>query len=388
LSFLALFEVDLHDWEGTPSIGPGRVLVHAGGRVLAEVILRAPSTPETFDHFAAVPSGVTADPGDPVAAAGVAIVMSGRAPVDRVEASLRSLSALRPPAGEVLVVESPPTREGVRRLCEAHGATLVEAGMPGIDHARNAGWRASSRAVVAFVEQGSIVLPWCASAFAAGFAVAPEVAAVTGLVLTARAQTAAEHAFERGGGMRRGFEPRLFGTDDPERLVQIRAVGVSSNMAFRRSVLLELDGFDEAFGAATGAAALDAFARVHRAGGVIAYEPSAVLRRHHEPDMRSALVAAAGSGRSYRAYLAKAHADGWIDSRRSRRAVRRWWGRRHVVDLARLVRIQEWHLSALRLAEAWGALQGPAAFRSADGGDRPAIHQVAPHRVGAGPAAR
>jgi hypothetical protein len=111
--------------------------------------------------------------------------------------------------------------------------------------------------------------------------VAPEVAAVTGLVVADALETDPQILFdgERTGGTsfdlqthaRRGFANTYY----PQ------LCGAQCNMAFRRESLNRLGGFDPAldFGSEASGSAVDVFQRLLESDAVIVYEPHVLVRQ-------------------------------------------------------------------------------------------------------------
>ena len=148
-----------------------------------------------------------------------------------------------------------------------------------------------------------------------------------------------------------------------------QAFGVGANMAFRRSVLERVGGFDEALGAGTvtlGAEDLDLFHRVLREGLTICYEPSARARHRHRRTIGELRGQVFANGCSYSVYLLKI----W-----ERRTVRRrdvaafavWWmaGRLGTAVFRSIAR------PGIRCRLAWdevrGALRARAVYRLTQG---------------------
>ena len=114
---------------------------------------------------------------------------------------------------------------------------------------------------------------------------------MTGLVIPAELETPAQELFERLGGFGRGFRRQWFHADvstgrvvGAGALVSAGEFGTGANMAFRRTTLLRCGGFDPAFDVGTptgGGGDLDMFHRVIAAGGVLRYEPAAIVFHTH-----------------------------------------------------------------------------------------------------------
>ncbi len=204
-------------------------------------------------------------------------------------------------------------------------------------------------------------------ALTGGFS-AENIHCVTGLVVPAELQTAAQLLFEDVyGGMGKGFTPTVFAPGGARRLRPER-LGVGCNMAFRRAELLALGGFDPALDVGTptgGGGDLDAFQRVLEVGGSVAYQPDAIVRHHHRQTMEGLRQQLHDNGSAYVAVLTTAYeradragkvavfqrAVGWAASWLLARPVRRVVGGREQLPLRLIV------------AEVEGALRGTRLYR-------------------------
>lgn len=120
-----------------------------------------------------------------------------------------------------------------------------------------------------------------------------EVVAASGVVVPAELNTQAQVWFEQFGGHSKGrgftadwFSPFTPGGQHP--LYPLPPFGVGANMAVRTEALHVLGGFDEALGAGTpaqGSEDTKMFTDLLRAGGTVAYWPSAVTRHFHRRDL-------------------------------------------------------------------------------------------------------
>lgn len=148
------------------------------------------------------------------------------------------------------------------RVVEPEPATNAVQVLPlGAGYARNRGLALASAELVVFIDDGIRVGPGWVAAILAAFAQAPAAAAVVGPV-------SARPSFRRAISRNR---LRLTFLPPPGWAVK----GIS-NVAFRRSMLLELRGFDQTLGDAPVSAAEDAeiFLRIARRRGHIAWTPS------------------------------------------------------------------------------------------------------------------
>jgi GT2 family glycosyltransferase len=240
---------------------------------------------------AASGAGTAAPPGTP-AADDVTVVICTR---DRPEWLARCLMALArstaPPA-EVLVVDNAPSSEATRVLVDRmQGVRYVREPRPGLDIARNTGLRAATTEFVAYTDDDAEPHPdWTwriRRAFDDDDRDDASTMGVTGLVLPAELDTDAQVLFEDHAGFGRGYVRRDFGPDflirHRRRGAPVWEIGAGANMAFRRSAVAAVGGFDERLdvGAAGCSGDSEIWHRLLATGGRCRYEPSAVVRHHH-----------------------------------------------------------------------------------------------------------
>lgn len=215
----------------------------------------------------------------------------------RLAACLDAVAALEYPDFEVIVVDNAPADDSVASL--VHGRSwpvpvrrVVEP-RPGLAWARNAGLRAAKGQIVAYLDDDERPDRHWLAELARGFTLADGVAGVSGSVLPATLDTAAQCLFERFGGHSkgRGFAPRVFDTATHARqhpLYPLPPFGVGASMAFDRSVLDGIGGFDVALGAGTPAAAGEdtaAICDLMLSGATFVYWPGAIMWHSHRRTM-------------------------------------------------------------------------------------------------------
>ena len=229
------------------------------------------------------------------------VVPTAMARPDELRRCVRSLTELDHPAYEVIVVDNRPA--GAPAV-ELPGVRVVRELRPGISAARNRGLRAATGEIIAFTDDDVEVDRGWLRALGERFARSPELSAVTGLVVPAELETAAQIFFEQSGsGLDRGYRPLTFeragrfkvkrtdledGTARVHSLYQMGELGLGSNMAFRASVLRAPGGFDEALGTGTptrGGEDLAILVELLCVGHRLAYEPSAIVHHTHRATM-------------------------------------------------------------------------------------------------------
>lgn len=222
------------------------------------------------------------------------------------------------PDFRVTVVDNRPATSGVPALLAERFGNMcnidyVKENKPGLGPARNAGLNASSADIVAFTDDHVVLDPSWLGWLVAGFGVSDRVACVTGLIVPLELEAPAQLLLDAFSGFSKGYERRIWDLDD-HRLdhplypytVGIFGSGVSS--AFRRSVLVAMDGFDQHLGIGTpavGGEDLDVFVRIVLGGQQIVYEPASLLRHAYRRDMDAFERQVRGYGTGLTAMLTK-----------------------------------------------------------------------------------
>jgi GT2 family glycosyltransferase len=227
--------------------------------------------------------------------AAVIICTAGRA--RQLERCLHALLLQDRPL-EVLVVDNrpsdPQTRQAVDKVAAGDSRVrYVAEPHVGLSVARNRGVAETDAELVAFTDDDVVVDPgwlgWLLDAFAE-----PEVAVSCGLVLPFALETAAQKRFERYDGFAKGLRRRTFDAATGQARGRLLypyingMVGTGNSMAFRRSELIAIGGFDPALGAGSPAKAGEetcAFAAAILGGGRIVYQPRAVCWHEHRRDV-------------------------------------------------------------------------------------------------------
>lgn len=252
--------------------------------------------------------------------------------LSELERCLAHLEKLDYPLVDLVLVDNRravPDDDPAPALLRAHPQVrLVRAPRPGISAARNAGVAAARGELVAFTDDDVQVDPRWLRALAARLVAQPRLDAVTGLVLPAELETAAQLSFERyygGFASTRTFDRLtlsrvhahlpgratvLVSAQDGTRrrvpLYGVGAFGAGANMAFRRSALERIGGFDPALGIgtpSTGGEDLAALMSLLWDGGQVGYEPAAFVHHRHRPDEEGLQAQMRGYGLGYTAAL-------------------------------------------------------------------------------------
>jgi len=237
-----------------------------------------------------VAEGATTDQ-DPVVA-----VICSRDRLELLEGALTSLSRAVRPCDQVVVVDSASVRHGAAEMARDAGFGFVRVEEPGVSRAKNAGIAASSAPIVAFTDDDCRVEPSWFARIAAEF-VDPTVGFLTGKVVADR-QTKLPLSVTDDDRHQR-FES----VSDPFDLAH------GANMAWRRTALSDIGGFDECLGpgARLGVAEeKDAFWRASRAGWVGVHQPDILVTHLQWRTTPQSLRAVFGYGAGMGAVAAKA----------------------------------------------------------------------------------
>ncbi len=217
----------------------------------------------------------------------VSVILCTRDRLSDLAKCLASLHAQVKRPGEIIVVDNSATGSARKMCAEFRGLVYVHEPRPGLSIARNAGVRAAGRAILAFTDDDVEVHARWTSEIAYAFA-EPEIEAVTGLVLPARLDTAAQCFFQfELGGFGSKFVPTLFEqqffAETRPNGAHVWRIGAGANMAFRRSTFDRAGLFDERLGAGASGCSEDSefWYRLLALGGNCLYEPRAVVFHHH-----------------------------------------------------------------------------------------------------------
>jgi GT2 family glycosyltransferase len=190
---------------------------------------------------------------------------------------------------EVIVIDNSPTGSALP-IAEEFNARWIPELRPGSAWARNRGFREAKHDIIAYIDddcQADVVwVQELLSLFAD-----PTVGVVTGSVLAAHPNLAIPHLIDAEYPFHRGWSATRYNgsTGTKWSPFDVWRVGVGGTMAWRKSLLTELGGFDPALGAGTPAGScedIDALRRALCAGAVICYQPTALVWHKHPENMQ------------------------------------------------------------------------------------------------------
>lgn len=285
------------------------------------------------------------------------------------------LSARVSPAAVVLADLDPAARAVTRRIGRVFAdatasVRVVPAHRPVAAHARNVGVAAAETSVVAFLDDHVVPDPGWLDGILRGFGRDDRVEAVSGPVMPASLDTAAQVWMHHLAGLGHDISPRLFDlagdtAHHPLYPYLSAAYGAGANFAIRRATLAALGGFDERLGPGTAIRRGeddDVLIRLVLAGHVLAYEPQALVLDHHratDDDLRRAVF---GHGRGLGAALWKQAAAKNTKREMARLALR---GMRHLLDSSSpgTGRFHgDAYPASLRVAELAGIVTAPVSY--------------------------
>jgi len=305
----------------------------------------------------------------------VTVAVCTRNRPDDLARCLEAIAELDYPSFEVVVVDNAPSDNRTERLVRARFPQMryVREPRPGLDWARNRAITEARGEIVAYTDDDVMVDRGWVSALARVFAEDASVMAVTGLVVPFELENATQILFEKNGGFGRGFVRKRYQADPADGPVGKKFAwsgmfGTGANMAYRRSLFAQIDGFDPALDVGTctnGGGDIEMFFRVIKEGFPLVYEPAAMVRHRHRRDYASFARQMANNGVGFSAYLVRT-ALAYPDERLT---IARFW----LVWLARWLCGRLW--ASLRgredfprhliVAEIWGFLVGAGRYQRA-----------------------
>lgn len=221
----------------------------------------------------------------------LSVVICTRDRAEDLERCIRSLLASRDKEFELIVVDNASEGDSTRAVVAAFpGAKYCREERAGLDIARNTGARLATRDLVAYTDDDVEVDAEWTGRLKRAFD-DPLVMAVTGLVIPAQLETAAQYLFERYWGFNKGYAARTFDhgwfREHSGYGAPAWEIGAGANMAFRRELFQLAGWFDERLdvGAAGCSGDSEMWYRVLAEGWNCCYRPELVVYHHHRSSM-------------------------------------------------------------------------------------------------------
>ena len=231
--------------------------------------------------------------------------------VDRLtdlEACLKSLLPFRAAVADVIVVNNGPHLAPVEEVSRRHGAVVVNEPQRGVSRARNAGIRAATGSIMAFLDDDSVADPNWLPLLIEPLR-DPRVFAVSGSI---GAQTLADPVSQAFDNLHRAQFPEsqitFEGNADQNSFPMRWALVGNANMAIRREAFDRFGFFDTRFGRGTRIGSgeePDLLLRILLGGGRVVVEPAARILHRHSTEWRAMRRWAFTSGCSHTAMLTK-----------------------------------------------------------------------------------
>jgi glycosyltransferase involved in cell wall biosynthesis len=265
---------------------------------------------------------------------------------------------------ELLVIDNAASDDATARLVRKFPAARYALEQrPGLDFARNRAWKDATGELIAYLDDDVVVDSGWLAGLQEAWDENPDAAAFTGLVMPMRLDTTAQVLFEKRNGFRRGFDKNRFGRELPGNSLYPCGAGIfgaGCNMAFRREVLCDIGGFDEALDTGVplpGGGDLDIFYRIIRAGHVLVYEPSYMVFHEHRASESGLRRQYYTWGLGFMAFVEKSYRNDPPQRARLRRLVI-WWIRDQLRQLFEALRGKHVLPFSMILAEFCGGMVG------------------------------
>ena len=295
----------------------------------------------------------------------LSVAICTRDRVATLERCLDSLLPLQQKYGfELLVIDNAPSDDTTARLVKKFSrARYVLEQRPGLDFARNRAWMEATGDLIAYLDDDVVVDSGWVAGLREAWGENSDAAAFTGLVMPLRLDTRAQVLFEKRNGFRRGFDKNRFGREVPGNPLYPCGAGIfgaGCNMAFRRDLLRDIGGFDEALDTGPslpGGGDLDIFYRIIRAGHALVYEPRYMVFHEHRASESGLRRQYYTWGLGFMAFVEKNYHNDPYQRARFRRLVV-WWIRDQISQLWETLRGKHVLPFSMIFAEFCGGLVG------------------------------
>jgi glycosyltransferase involved in cell wall biosynthesis len=219
----------------------------------------------------------------------VSVVICTRNRSESLKLCLNSLHQQVSVPEEIIVVDNAPTDDSTKIVTEQFlNVIYCREVRPGLDIARNTGAKKAKSSIVAYTDDDvQVHQTWTYKVWEAFSD--KNIQAITGLVISTSLDTESQQIFEKYWGFNKGYQDILFKKDFVNNgfAPRVWEIGAGANMAFRRSVLEEVDFFDERLdvGAAGCSGDSEIWYRILAAGHIIQYDPRVVVFHEHRKEM-------------------------------------------------------------------------------------------------------
>ena len=267
---------------------------------------------------------------------------------------------------DILVVDNAPSDERTKELVESlDNIDYVLEPKPGLNFARNKALDTATGEYLAFIDDDVVVDSQWLNGFLEAWAENSDAGGFTGLVLPYELATEAQILFEsrEGWNFRRTFNKIRYDSIRPGNYLHpcgTGEFGVGCNMAFRREVLLQIGGFDEALDTGKplpGGGDHDIFYRVIRAGYSLVYEPSYLVFHQHRQEYKQLFHQHWTWGLSFMAFATKAYQTD-PEKRPQWLRLTKWWFKELFSQLLKSLLGKYVAPPDLILVELWGSVVG------------------------------
>jgi GT2 family glycosyltransferase len=266
----------------------------------------------------------------------VSVVVCTRDRPEELRRCLGSLPCQSLTPAEIVVVDNASAGDATRRVAEEAGVTYVREDRPGLDYARNTGARRAIGDIVAYTDDDVRLHPRWLERLVAAFD-APQIGAVTGLVLPAELATQAQLHFETFWSFGRGYDRKDYTSEAFQAASGVFPaweIGAGASMAFRREVFDRAGLFDERLDVGRAGCSGDSefWYRLLSLGYACRYEPTSVAFHYHRRTMDGLASQLFHYMRGHSAALLVQHerTGRWSNLRRAAFGIPAWYLRRAI----------------------------------------------------------
>lgn len=252
--------------------------------------------------------------------ANICAIVCTRDRPDLLSRALHSLLSQLVPLKEIIVVDNDPSTDASMRIVQQEYPSIryIREHIRGLNFARNRALSATESEIAAFIDDDVVASPDWGVNIANAFRLHDRAAICTGKVDALALGTVGQMLFEANRGFSHGDKTiRLPLAAAGRGIKNLKkpliawsiSAGVGCNFAIRRTLALELGGFDNAldFGSILpGGGDHDMIWRALQAGYEVVYEPTIYVRHDHRRDVEAAINQILGHNRATVAMVTKA----------------------------------------------------------------------------------